>query len=306
MKLLVLINLSSGTADGSTYDFVRSFAHAGDTVVMRYVDMHSDFSEALSDAKTFDRVVAVGGDGTVATVCYLLRDTGVPVLPFPAGTANLLTQNIYSPTESPALAQLLRRGHVLDFDMGELEYPDGTKRGFSMMAGCGYDATIMNDAARNKKLLGPLAYFTAAFHNPNPQVSRFFLEIDGTSVRCEGVGVVFVNFSKIQGDISLALSNAPRDGLLDVIVLATDTAWNLLPPFVGASIDRSGRPLVESDALSYYRGRAIRVVADPPLYCQYDGEPLHLTTPFTARALPSSVKLVVGDEAYREFGNGAR
>ena len=110
-----------------------------------------------------------------------------------------------------------------------------------------------------------------------------------------------MNFSKIQGDISLALKNRPRDGMLDVIVLATDTAWNLLPTFRGASIDRSGKPLVESNVLSFYRGREVHVQADPPLRCQYDGEPLDAYTPFTARALPGSVCLVVGDAAYEEF-----
>ena len=302
MKLLVFANLSSGIADGAIYDFVRSFARAGDEVVLRFADRSSDFDELLSDAADFDAVVAAGGDGTVASVCYHLHDTGVPILPFPAGTANLLTQNIYSPVETPALAKLLREGHRVDFDMGELEFPQG-KRGFSMMAGCGYDAAIMKDAQANKKRLGPFAYFHAAFSNPNPQVSQFTLDIDGEVVHTQGVGVLVVNFSKIQGDISLALKNRPRDGMLDVIVLATDTAWNLLPTFLGASIDRSGKPLAESNVLSFFRGQTIRVQADPPLQCQYDGEPLNMETPFIARALPGSVRLIVGDSAYEEFVN---
>ncbi|MBO4365307.1 MAG: NAD(+)/NADH kinase [Eggerthellaceae bacterium] len=302
MKLLVLVNLSSGIPDGAIYDFVRAFSEAGDEVMLRFADRHSDFAQMLVDADDFDAVVAAGGDGTVASICYLLRNSGVPILPFPSGTANLLTQNIYSPTETPAIAKLVREGHHLDFDMGELDI-DGRRRGFSMMAGCGYDAAIMKDAQANKKMLGPLAYFHAAFTNPNPQVSRFTLTIDGETIECQGVGVLVVNFSKIQGDISLALKNRPRDGYLDVIVLSTDTAWNLLPTFLGASIDRSGKPLAESNVLSYYRGREVYVVADPPLRCQYDGEPLEASTPFTARALPSSVKLIVGDAAFEEFSD---
>lgn len=302
VNLLVFVNLSSGVLDGSTYDFVRAFAEPGDSVTIRYADEHSDFEALLSDAREFDAVVAVGGDGTHASVFYALRGSGVPILPFPGGTANLITQNLYSPTEAPALAKLAREGRPLDFDIAEMVFENRTV-GFSMMAGCGYDATIMSDAAANKKKLGPLAYFHAAFTNPNPQVSKITLDIDGETVECEGVGVVFVNFSRIQLDIPLAVGNYPRDGYLDVMVLSTNSAWNLLPPFLGASLDHTGKPLAQSDALSYYRGKEIRVQADPPLMCQYDGDPLDLSTPFTARVLPGNARLIVGDAAYREFGD---
>lgn len=302
MKLLVFVNLASGVLDGSSYDFIRSFAQAEDSVTIRYANEHSDFDALLSDAREYDAVVAVGGDGTHASVFYALHGTGVPILPFPGGTANLITQNLYSPTETPALAKLVRQGRVLDFDMAEMVFEDRTV-GFAMMAGCGYDATIMSDAAANKKKLGPLAYFHAAFSNPNPQVSHITLDIDGERVECEGVGVVFVNFSKIQLDIPLAVGNRPRDGMLDVMVLSTNSAWNLLPPFLGASIDHTGKPLAQSDALSYYRGKEVHVRADPPLKCQYDGDPLDLSTPFTARVLPGSIDLIVSDAAFREFGD---
>ena len=53
----------------------------------------------LEDAKDFDRVVAVGGDGTVSGVCYELRGSGVPMLPYPAGTTNLLALNLRLPSE---------------------------------------------------------------------------------------------------------------------------------------------------------------------------------------------------------------
>lgn len=107
MKLLILNNLSSGYGEGAIYDFVRAFAQSEDEVVIRSANGDSDFASMLSDAHDFDAVVASGGDGTVASVCYLLRNSGIPILVFPAGTANLLAQNIESPaspTRSPSLS----------------------------------------------------------------------------------------------------------------------------------------------------------------------------------------------------------
>jgi len=303
VKLLILNNLSSGYGDGAIYDFVRSFARNGDDITIRSVDADSNFAAMLDDASCFDAVVASGGDGTVASICYLLRNTGIPILPFPAGTANLLAQNILSPGEPHALAEQMREMRTLDFDMGELTIGDKTF-GFSMMAGCGYDAIIMNDAKANKKRLGPVAYFKAAFSNPNPQKSHFTIDIDGQTIEQDGVGVVLVNFSKIQFDISIALQNLPRDGALDLMVLTTETAWDLLPAVLGAAIDHSGGSLAQSEAVAYYRGRNISITADPPMEVQYDGEALKLESPFTARVLPGCMKLIVSEAGYREFIDG--
>ena len=300
MKLLVFINLASGLADGSSYDFIRSFAQAGDEVVIRYAAPGCDFTALLEDAESFDAVVASGGDGTVATVLYALRNTGIPVLPFPAGTANLLTQNLYSPIDAPALAHLVREGRRLDCDICELEIGD-FRTGFTMMAGCGYDARIMYDAASSKKYLGQLAYFYSALTNPTPQVSNFKIDIDGRHIECTGICALLINFSKINADLSLQPTASPCDGTLDLMVVTTETALQLLPTVAAVSLNPAFDLKRDSKALTYYHGKEIRVEADPPMYIQYDGEPLDLTTPFTARVLPGASRLIMGDEAYNEF-----
>lgn len=302
MKLLILNNLSSGYGEGAIYDFIRSFAKAEDEIVLRSVNSETNFEALLQDAHDFDAVIASGGDGTVASVCYLLRNSGIPILPFPAGTANLLVQNVLLPTEPHALAKVTRQMETLDFDLGEITVGDRTL-GFSMMAGCGYDAVIMNDAKANKKLLGPMAYFKAAFSNPNPQISHFTITIDGKTYERDGVGVVLLNFSKIQFDISIGLKNLPRDGKLDLMVLTTSTAWNLIPAILGAAIDPSGGLLKQSDALEFFQGSEMKIVADPPMGVQYDGEAINLKTPFEARILTHATKLIVNDECLEQFAD---
>ena len=104
MKLLVINNLKSGYGEGAVYDFIRSFASDGDEVCMRSTDGSTEVATMLYDADRFDAVVASGGDGTVAAVSYALAGSGIPVLPFPAGTANLLALNLQYPNEPHALA----------------------------------------------------------------------------------------------------------------------------------------------------------------------------------------------------------
>lgn len=187
--------------------------------------------------------------------------------------------------------------------MGEIEATDGTKLGFTIMAGCGYDELIMRNATGNKHLLGDMAYFEAAFSNPKPQVSTFTLTIDGETVEVSGIGVVLANFSKIQFDLQVADENLPRDGKLDVVVLKTENAIQLLPTLMAKVFDHTGSLAKKVGGLEIYRGREIRIDAEPAMRIEYDGEPTEVTTPIIARSLPGSVRFVVSDECYKHFSH---
>lgn len=300
MKLLVINNLASGYGEGAVYDFVRSFSADGDEVCLRSTNGTTPVESLLDDARDFDAVVASGGDGTVATVCYLLANTNIPVLPFPAGTANLLALNLASPQEPHALAKLVRAGRTLDFDMGEVK-AGGRKFGFSIMAGAGYDATIMRAAQRGKRLLGPVAYLQAAVMNAMPQTSKLTLEIDEGVVESEGLGVLLVNFSKIQFDIAVTHDNLPRDGIFDVVILKAKTAFDLLPALFAGILDRDGEFPDRTDALEIYRSKTVTVTADPPMEVQYDGEATGISTPFSARIMPQATRLLISEEGYDQF-----
>ncbi|MCI8341409.1 MAG: diacylglycerol kinase [Eggerthellaceae bacterium] len=305
MKLLVVNNLASGYGEGSVYDFVRALTRDGDEVVIRSTDGTTDLRTFLYDAEDFDAVAAAGGDGTVSAVAYLLADTGIPLLPFPAGTANLLAMNLGLPTEPHALAKVARELRTMDFDLGEIALSDGERYGFSIMAGAGYDAAIMAGAAAAKKVLGPMAYFTSAFANATPQHARLKVTIDGNVVETDGVGVLVVNFSKIQFDLKVVHENLPRDGIFDVVVFHTKDAFGLIPAFINAVLDRTGDFPDRTDAFELYRGSSVKVEADPPLKVQFDGEVTETATPFSVSILPRACTFVVGEECERLFREDA-
>lgn len=293
VKLLVINNLSSGLEDGAIFDYLRSLSSDGDEVVIRTTDGTTDLRTFLYDAEEYDAVITAGGDGTVACVAYELADTAIPFLPYPAGTANLLATNLESPTEPHALAEMTRRFETMDFDIGEIILSDGTKHGFTIMAGAGYDATIMKDAEEGKRLFGQMAYFTSAVNNATPQFSRLQLVLDGKRIESSGVGILIINFSKIQFDLSVIHENNPRDGLFDVVVFNTKDAYGLIPAFIASILDKSGDFPSRTDAFEIYQAKEIYVEADPPLPVQFDGEAPGATTPFGIRMLPCASRIIV-------------
>ena len=300
MKILILHNQSSGYRDGSIYDFLRAVSMPENDITLRCFDKQNPRADKLADAQDFDVVVASGGDGTIARIGYELRYTNIPILPFPSGTSNALATNLFSPSEPHALAKMLLQMQTLDFDMGEISF-GGATHGFYLVAGCGYDATIMKAAEENKPLLGPMAYFQAAFMNPNPQKSHFRLEYDDKVHECDGLSVMVANFSKMQYDIALTHENLPRDGKLDVIILKGENAFGLIPPFMATILDRNGGYPDRGDMVEILQCEQLKVDAQPQLQAQFDGEPCSESTPFEARLLPLATRFVVSEACCEHY-----
>ena len=76
MRTLVVNNTKAGAADGAIFDFIRLISDEDTEVVVRNLGPSLTTSQALTDAADFDLVVASGGDGTLASVSYELRNTG--------------------------------------------------------------------------------------------------------------------------------------------------------------------------------------------------------------------------------------
>ena len=300
VKLLVINNLASGYRDGAIYDYLRQVSGDGDEHCIRCTDGTTPIEDLLGDAERFDAVVASGGDGTIAAISFALAGKGIPILPFPAGTGNLLATNLKSPLETHALAAMTQQMHTLDFDLGVIE-AGGREFGFGIMAGAGYDATIMHDAKPGKKMLGPIAYFQAAIANAMPQKSHIRLVIDGREIESEGLGILLVNFSRIQFDIPIAHGASARDGAFEVVILKAENAFGLIPALVAATMDRDGNNPDRTDSLEIHHGREIEAYADPPFQIQYDGELPGLTTPFRAHVLDAAARFIVSEATYWEI-----
>ena len=297
MRTLVIHNSRSGFGSDAIYQFERALMRGGDECVTRILEEDFDARDVCADADAFDLVVLSGGDGTVTSFLYELRGTEVPVCAFPSGTANLLCANIGNAPEPSALARACRIGKTADLDLGEISWTNerGIReaRGFGLMSGTGFDAQLMQAALPNKAIMGQAAYFAAALANPRPEVIHFTITVDGRTYERDGITCLVANNAMIQGDIQLVPDCRMDDGLLDVIMVETSDAAQLLKPLAFGLVDRSGkamgRPHLES-----FRGREIRVESSTPVPIEVDGEVVSgLVSSYEARVMPGAARIVV-------------
>lgn len=297
MRTLIIHNPRSGFGSDAIFQFERALVHAGDECVVRLLEGDFDAERACADAEDFDMVVVSGGDGTAAALLYALRGRGVAACVFPSGTANLLCANVGNAPEPSALARACRVGKTASLDLGEIswETEDGLQsvRGFALMSGTGFDAQLMQAALPNKAIMGQAAYFAAALANPRPAVVHFSITVDGRTHERDGISCLVANSAMIQGDIQLVPDCRMDDGMLDVIVLETSDAAQLLKPLALGLVDKSGKA-VGRPHLESFKGREVRVECSEPVPVEVDGEVVQgVVRAYEARVLPGAVRLVV-------------
>lgn len=311
-KILILHNLCAGPAQTNLDDYLKALRTRGAMPVVRLLDESFNLPPLLEDASNFERVVVVGGDGTVSAVAALLQGTRIPVLAYPAGTANLLALNLKIPETADALAEITLKGALLPIDLGKLECrlfrrqdylpirfrskepPAFSTTHFVIMAGSGFFARLISDAQPLKERFGKAAYWLSAFWNRYPPVVRIKLNIDGRVVRTWGIGVLIVNFGKIQFDLKVAPDSNAQDGKFEIVILKAKSLWALFPGVWSLVVERLGfkRPTIET--MEILRGSQIEITTWPPWRLQFDGENLSKTSFFKVTALPRVAHFVSG------------
>ncbi len=314
MRVLAINNGRSGGGDARRYDLLAELCRRGIETTVRAVEDGASITAAVADAADFDAVAALGGDGTVSTAAYALRSTSVPLLSYPAGTANAIALNLGITADPHRCADILERGNTARIDLGEIVYeqqhraPKGIERrgaprptapltsGFVAVAGVGFDAEMMERGAELKPQFGAAAYLFAALGNASPRMARIELELDGTRVETEGSGVLLVNFGRMQFDLTLTHDSNAQDGMLEVVVIKARHITDLLPAVAAAYLDRIVTYPDRTQVLDTYRARCAKVTCTPALRAQADGEVLQGATPLTCSVLPAAATFLVPAE----------
>lgn len=299
MRILIIHNLASGPSSDEIFAFARALSTGGDEICMRFIGDGMEPEDAVADVRAFDRVVISGGDGTVSNVLDSLRDTHVPALIFPSGTANLFFNNIGNAPEAAALAKACREGRTAQVDMGELFWTDEAgeirRHGFIIIAGSGFDATIMQKAAPSKNEIGEIAYVLAALGTPEPDVAHFTIEHDGVVDELDGISCMVANTALIQNDINLFPECRMDDGYIDIAVVEPAATVQLLPTLLAGVFDPAGRGLGRPQ-FKMFQAKEAKITCTPSLGMQFDGELIENNSGrFGARVLPKCLDVIIDD-----------
>jgi len=243
-----------------------------------------------------ERMVAVGGDGTVNEVVNGFFDLdGAPIAPsavlgvIPSGTGGDFRRTAGIPTGAAAAA-VLAAGASRPLDVGRITLDGAVPRHFVNIADCGIGGEVVARVNRSSKRAGGTATFLwhslASLLSYRPRAAR--VEIDGAVEEGRYQNVVVANGRYFGGGMCVAPGADLGDGLFDVVVFGDLPRLRSLTGirriYAGTHIGQPGIRLI--------RARRVRVtpLEDPPLGFEMEGEEVG-PAPATLEILPGAVRL---------------
>ena len=276
----------------------RALAAAGVEVEERLTTAPREATELTRAALRggCERVVAVGGDGTLNEVVNgFLTTDGSPVAPgavlglVPSGTGGDFRRTAGIPAGAAAAA-VLAAGATRPIDIGRLTLDGAAPRHFVNIADCGIGGEVVARVNRSSKRAGGTATFLwhslASLLSYRPRAAR--VEIDGAVEEGRYQNVVVANGRYFGGGMCVAPTADLGDGLFDVVLFGDLPRLRSLTGirriYAGSHIGRPGIRLV--------RGRRVRVtpLEDPPLSFEMEGEEVG-PAPATLEILPGAIRL---------------
>lgn len=231
---------------------------------------------ATLDADMFDRLVVVGGDGTLREVV----NGRPPPIPWPVGvvpcgTANLAGRELRMPLGSSA-ARIARSLHVAQpwrVDLLTVSRNGAPADLAVSTIGAGLDAEIVHRAADARAVLAgvggylrwvrPMWDTLRTFHFPRLRVT-----VDGHRTYAAGACVV-QNARSYGGPFELSPEAGLDSGRLDVFLIRTRTHRDLFRILFGAWLKRAHR----FRDVKVVQGTQVRLAADRTVPLQADGDP---------------------------------
>jgi len=242
-------------------------------------------------AEGVELVFAWGGDGTVQRCVDVLAGTTVSLAIIPAGTANLFATNLGIPKDIGEAVAIGLRGERRSLDVGRLN-----SERFAVMAGAGFDATMIRDAGDGglKERLGRVAYVWSGSENLRAKPFRAKIAVDGAGwYKGKASCILLGNMGKLFGGVEAFEDARPDDGKLDVGVVTADglVEWGRM--LARTAVGTAGKsPFAQST-----KARSVKVKLNRKILYELDGGERTKVKAFKAKVEPAAITVCVPGNA---------
>ena len=269
-------------------------------LVKKGFDVRVNLTSSLEDAREFATdaavdydcaiVVVVGGDGTVREAAHGLEGSDKPLLIVPAGTENLLANELGFDEKIKTIIKAFEVGCLRPLDLGV-----ANGKCFTSIVGFGFDGQIVKAVSEQRK--GHIDYFDYLW--PiwrtfwNYKFDPMKVEVDGEEI-FHGRALVFVgNISRYAMGLGILCNADFGDGLLDVCVYKCASRVHLVKHSVATTLKQH----TNSGNVIYRQGKSITVSSQATdIKTEIDGDP-GPALPVQIEVIPQAVNCIVPEAA---------
>lgn len=252
-----------------------------------YSAVDKPISEVLKEGdKTFDIIVAVGGDGTVNETGAAIAGTDKVLGIIPFGSGNGLARFLKIPLDTAKAIKNLNTGRTESIDSGKIN-----GQWFFNVAGMGFDAHI-SEVFSHGRTRGFSAYFKSSVQEISKyKAQKYHLNIDGNVYERDAFMLSFANSSQYGNNAHISPKASLHDGLIDICIIKQFPVYRL--PEMGL------RMLTKTSESSRFveiiRGKNIQVSRREAGPVHLDGEPQIMGAEANITVYPNSLNVIVGD-----------
>jgi YegS/Rv2252/BmrU family lipid kinase len=283
VRTRLIVNTTAGKGHaGKVLPQVQEYlVHYGVDYDLAYTQAPGQGVDLARQAATagYERVVAMGGDGTtdeVANGLLLAAEGGYQAVlgSIPVGSGNDFSYAVGIPPDLEGACQRLAAGRVRTVDVIRVTV-DGQPRIFDNSVGIGYDADVSLETRKIKLLRGFPMYLWAVFrvlatNGKWPYPMR--ITVDGQPLPHQAVTLITVaNGPRAGGGFYLTPDAQPDDGLLDICVadqLGRIGILKLLPHTMrGTHVDKESVTMLQARHVLIESHRGLPGHVDGEILC---------------------------------------
>lgn len=284
MKLLFIINPGAGNHSENFKEVISTHFENGDAALDFY-ELRKDCSlekikQKINDSNP-DRVVAVGGDGTLKLVAECVIGNPIPIGVVAAGSANGMAKELGIPLDIPSALNLTIKGKPKAIHVVKVN--DEICIHLSDM---GFNAHLIKifDALPQRGMLG---YAKAAWHALlNHKKMDVVLKIDGETKKSKAAMVAIANATMYGSGLKINPIGKLDDELFEIVLVKDYSYFEILKMWIT-------RLPLNPKKVEVLQAAEVTIRAKKKTHFQVDGEYLGKVEEVHAKIMPAAISVVL-------------
>jgi YegS/Rv2252/BmrU family lipid kinase len=284
--VLMVVNPISGDVDKS--EFIQEAKFFSDALNLRFV-LHETTGQNDENAIRYlcelhkpERVLVVGGDGTIKMVAEALEDFDVTLGIIPAGSANGLSVDLDLPSNLPDILKIAFNNDALELDMIQI---NGRKS--LHLSDLGLNAELVKNY-ESGSTRGKLGYALQTFSTLSDMKDPFSAKImaNDKEISIKARIIIIANSQKYGTGVIVNPNGKMDDGKFEIVIIKN------LDLFVFGQIITGNMPLDSEDVLIISTDKAT-ITTEEPVPFQIDGEYIGEEQLLEINIMPKQLKIAV-------------
>lgn len=276
MKYLFIANPVAGK--GKTKKVLSNIKYVLDSKNIEHLIVETkapgDIEKIISQFENdFDRIIIVGGDGTLHELLNSNKIDGKTFGVIPTGSGNDFAMTLGLKKKIEIDIETILLGKTLALDIGYVEIEEFSGKRFTKIfgnsLGIGFDAEVANEARKIKIIRGIFLYLLSVF-----KVLLFYkprkIEIKSTHLNIKGeIFMISIGNGKTAGGgFRLTPYGNPIDGKLDICIVHKISKFKVFRILPLAIFGKH----VTNKSVSYVQENQFEIISYAPVYVHADGE----------------------------------